>query len=329
MSHFKVKSKLKLADLNLGDRVEESDFATLTDDGHFIQLEYVDDSDNVEPYNVKPGIWTIYKERGLKLKPTSFVNDKILSEFVYTKNISERIDKFFSKIHVYYEHGIEVPKRGILLYGPPGTGKSTTIGKVCGQYALDGKTAIVVWTTDKFDAGDVKDFIKSFSYQGVERLILVAEDIGGVEVNEVKMKSDPSLLSLLDNQEKTFKIPTLILATTNFPEIFLGNLTNRPNRFDDKIEVGFPDSSYRAELLKFFNKKETTEEELTLIKSKKCEEFTPAHIREAILRSDIFDKTLHSSITEMVDEIELFKKAFSKRKATGFGLSQGLSWQKY
>lgn len=320
MSYFKVKAKLKLTDLNLGDRVEESDFATLTEDGYFIQLEHVDDDDQVVPYPVKPGLWTIYKDRGLKLRTTSFVNDKILSEFVHTKTISERINKFFNKINVYYDHGIEVPKRGILLYGPPGTGKSTTIGKVCSEYALDGKTAIVVWTTDKFEAMDVKDFIKSFSYEGVERLILVAEDIGGVEVSEVKMKSDPSLLSLLDNQEKTFKIPTLILATTNFPEIFLGNLTNRPNRFDDKIEVGFPDASYRAELLKFFNKKETTEVELNLIKSPKCIEFTPAHIREAILRSDIFDKTLAESITEMVDEIELFKKAFSKRKSTGFGL---------
>lgn len=315
-----MKAKLKLTDLNLGDRVEESDFATLTEDGYFIQLEHVDDDDQAVPYPVKPGLWTIYKDRGLKLRATSFVNDKILSEFVHTKTISERINKFFNKINVYYDHGIEVPKRGILLYGPPGTGKSTTIGKVCSEYALDGKTAIVVWTTDKFEAMDVKDFIKSFSYEGVERLILVAEDIGGVEVSEVKMKSDPSLLSLLDNQEKTFKIPTLILATTNFPEIFLGNLTNRPNRFDDKIEVGFPDASYRAELLRFFNKKETTEVELGLIKSNKCTEFTPAHIREAILRSDIFDKTLAESITEMVDEIELFKKAFSKRKSTGFGL---------
>lgn len=322
MSYFKVKAKNKLSALNIGDRLEESDFATLTEDGTFVQLEYIEQDDPPKSHPVKPGIFAINKDMsGMHLVPTSFTNDKILDAFVHTKHVSERIDRFFTRFQVYYDHGIEVPKRGILLYGPAGSGKTTVINKVCKQYAEDGKTVIVVWTTDKYESYDVKEFIKSFKYEGVEKLILIAEDIGGVEMSEVRLKSDPSLLALLDNQERAFKIPTLILATTNFPEIFLGNLTNRPNRFDDKIEIGFPGAEYRSALLRFFKRTEVTSEEVSAIESSKCSEFTPAHIREAVIRAAIYDQAIVETIKQMTDEIELFKKAFVKRKSAGFALN--------
>lgn len=308
--------------MKIGDVINESDFATLTPDGQFVQLEYVQEENKLQPFICKPGIWTIQKTMGgYNLLSTQFIRDKILDEFVHTKHISERVDKFFNRLDVYKEHGIEVPKRGILLYGPAGSGKTTALNKVCEQYAADGKTAIVVWTTDKYEAYEVKDFIKSFVYEGVEKFILVVEDIGGVEVDQVRMKSDPSLLSLLDNQEKTFKIPTLIMATTNFPEIFLGNLTNRPNRFDDKIEVGFPDAKYRSALLKFFSKIEVTKQDLEHIESRKCAEFTPAHIREVVIRSAIYDQTISDTIVQMCNEIEVYKKNFSKQKSLGMGMN--------
>lgn len=201
------------------------------------------------------------------------------------------------------------------------TGKSTGISKVIRNYTGDNKTAVVVWPTDKYEASKVKDFVKSFKYVGVERLIMIVEDIGGVEVDQVRMKSDSSLLSLLDNQEKTFTIPVFILATTNHPEIFLGNLTNRPNRFDDKIEVGYPDSKFRCALLNFFNKDVMTEKEaLDLMSDDKTEKFSPAHIREIIIRSRIYDKTIPDVIREMIKEIGTFENAFEKPKVMGAGI---------
>jgi ATP-dependent 26S proteasome regulatory subunit len=179
----------------------------------------------------------------------------------------------------------------------------------------------LLWHTDKIEAGDVKDFIKHLQYEGVAKMILVAEDIGGIEIDQARIRSESALLSLLDNQESTFKFPTYILATTNYPENFMGNLTNRPNRFDDKIRVGYPKGSARAQLLKFYDKENLLDEEaLTLIASKKCDEFSPAHLREVIIRSAIYDQNPAETIKAMIKEIADYAQAFQEKGTQRYGL---------
>jgi ATP-dependent 26S proteasome regulatory subunit len=323
MGKFQVSSVINLEDVKEGQEFAESDFAAQTPSGKFVQMKYIDEEDKkLEPYIVKAGIWSIEKTMaGLTLLPTEMIQDKILESFVITKEITDKVDCFFNKIDVYKKLGFDVAKRTILLYGPAGTGKSTVINKVIRNYT-DSETAVLVWGTDKLEAHLIKDFFKSFDYQGVKKVILVVEDIGGVEMEETRMRSDPSLLSLLDNQEKAFKIPTLILATTNHPEMFLGNLTNRPNRIDDKIEVGYPPAEARVELLAFFMGKTVAELEESVKKAfldKACANFSPAHIREVLIRSMIYDKNMVDVIKEMNDEVALFNKAFAKTKELGIG----------
>lgn len=210
----------------------------------------------------------------------------------------------------------------MLLYGPGGTGKTSSIIKAVEKYEANKDTLILIWPTDKVDPYEVKEFVKSFNYEknNVKHMILIAEDIGGVEIDKVTMKSTASLLSLLDNQEKTFRIPIYIIATTNFPEIFLGNLTNRPGRFSDKIEVGFPPPEFREQLFKFFAKERADEESITIIKSNKCTKFTADHIKEIVIRSDIYDKSIPDCIKELLTEIEYYENAFQKKKSMGLGL---------
>jgi SpoVK/Ycf46/Vps4 family AAA+-type ATPase len=316
--HFKVKAKTKLADLPIGYEIQTSDFATLTPDGTFVQLEHIEEEEEVKPYDVKPGIWSMQKTMtGMKLEATSFVEDDLLESFISTKNITDKIDCFFERLHVYRKHGFAVPKRGMLLYGPAGTGKTTAALLASRKYGSDGKTAILVWGTDKIDPVEVKDFVKIFRYVGVEKVILVMEDIGGVEIDQVRIKSTASLLSLLDNQEKIFTIPIFVLATTNHPEAFLGNLTNRPGRFDDKIEVTYPPTEQRIQLLKFFNKNDISEEVLEKFRHKKYGEFSPAHIREIIIRSELHDMTLGDSMESIQKEIEHYKNMFQKKNKLG------------
>lgn len=322
---FKVSSKKYLGDMAIGEVVNESDYAGMCPKtGLFVQMEYFEDDTPRERTSVKPGIFAIDKVMGkLVLTPTSFVHDNILEDFVATKETSEKMQRFFNRLHVYKEEGIEVPRRGVLLYGPAGSGKSTVISKVCREFAADEKTLIVIWHTDKWEPHQVKSFLQSFDYVGVDKVILVAEDIGGVEIEDVKMQSSSSLLSLLDNQERTFTLPTLIIATTNFPEIFMGNLTNRPSRFDDKIKIDTPKADGREALLKFYTKDSAEEAAITYIRTDKCKDFTPAHIKEARIRSRIYDKSLLESLKEIAAEIEEYQRAFKEKqqRKVGFGFN--------
>lgn len=324
MGYLQLKGKTKLDEMNLGDRLEESDFSALTDSNFFCQFEYVEEEEEIIGETAKPGIYSIVKTMvGLKLEKTAFTSDDVLKDFVNTKEVTDKIELFFAAIPKYEKYGI-FPKRGALLYGPPGTGKTTIIAETCRKHQADGDTFILLWHTDKIEAGDVKDFIKHLQYEDVKKMILVAEDIGGIEIDQAKIRSESALLSLLDNQEQTFKLPTYILSTTNYPENFMGNLTNRPNRFDDKIRVGYPKGAARQTLLKFYDKENLVDEiALALVGSKKCDEFSPAHLREVIIRSAIYDQAPADTIRAMIKEIEEYTRAFQEKGNMRTGLVMG------
>jgi ATP-dependent 26S proteasome regulatory subunit len=320
VGHFKVKAITDLNDVTLDQVINESDYSTLTSQNKFVQLEYIETSKEVEPFKVEPGIYSIANSMaGFHLEKTSFSKDNILEDFINTKEIEEKADCFFRNVHKYKDLGIDVATRKMLLYGAPGGGKSTVLAKVSNKYNDAGKTAVIVFPTEKYEAYQVKDFIKSFSYIGVDKLILIMEDIGGVEMEEVRRGADAGLLSLLDNNEKTLKIPTLIIATTNFPEVLMGSLTNRPGRFDDKIHANYPTKEARIALLEFFIKRKLSETESKLISAKTAEQLSPAHLKEISIRSVIHEKDIEKCINEVSSEIASYNKAFKEQgKSLGF-----------
>lgn len=321
MGHFKVKSVTDMKEAKEGCTIGESDYSLYTSDDKFIQFEYVEDEETISTYPVKPGIFAIEKDMsGYHLRPASFSKERLLEEYISTKEISAKINAFFDSLDIYKELEIPYPKRGILLYGDPGTGKTQVISKVCMEYATRKDTVIVIWHTDKFEAHEVKAFVKRFEYQGVEKFILIAEDIGGVEYEGPKMGSSSSLLSLLDNVERTFVLPTMILATTNFPQNMLGNLTNRPQRFDDKIAVKPPTAEFRAKFISFFSKDTAPEEVISRITDKKFDKFSVAHIKEVVIRSKLYKLPMKDALEQVREELELAEAEFVKRARLGLGL---------
>lgn len=318
---FKVKKITDLNTVEVNAELPESDYSTLTADGRFVQLEYCEDNKDPTLFKVVPGIFTIMKSMaGFHLEKTTFTSDSILEEFVNTKEIEDKADCFFRNVDKYKDLGFDVATRKMLIYGPPGSGKSTAIAKVANKYNNLGETAVVIFQTEKFEAYEVKDFIKTFEYTGVSRLILIMEDVGGMEMEEVRRGADAGLLSLLDNNEKTLKISTLVIATTNFPEALMGALTNRPGRFDDKIKASYPTKDARIKLMQFFAKRELTEAESLALSNKQANDLSPAHLKEALVRSVIHEKTLEAALKEVVTEIAEYNKAFKEAgKNLGFG----------
>lgn len=325
MGKFKVSKVTNLNEVTVGQEFDESDFSCILENNHFVQMAY-EEEDALEEYEVKPGIWKIIKTNaGMRLIHAEFSKEEILETFVNTKELENKIDAFFKKIDagVYVKLKVEVPKRAALVWGPAGTGKSQSITQVANKYTKQyDDTAVVIWNTDAIDPFDVKNFIQTFTYNGTKKLILIAEDLGGVEIDQVKMKSLSSLLSLLDNKEKTFKIPVYIVATTNHPESFLGNLTNRPQRFDIKIHVGNPTGLQREELLLFFLRNfssDYTSEEIKdagkTIAKDKYKDFSVAHLQEIITRSQLDDITLFKSLSTVQKDIELFNVEFTKTRS--------------
>jgi chaperone BCS1 len=318
--YFEVIKVTNMNDLKEGDQFPESDFATMNEKGEFVQMKYHEKQTERKPTIAKPGVYTIIKTQfGLKLEPTSFILNNVMTEFVNTAPILEKADNFFKRVHIYEKHKV-FPKRGFLLYGPPGTGKSTAIANIVERYKNDSKYFVLVWHTDVIEAAEVKDFVKHLQYDGPEMMILIAEDIGGVE-SENRRGSESALLALLDNQELALKLPTLIIATTNYIENFQGNLTNRPGRFDEKIEVSFPNGEARVKLMKHYDSEGIIDEaSLAKLASKECDKFTPAQLQEIIIRCDLNELKPLEVINDMIKDIKKYEKNFQETKGSGLGL---------
>jgi hypothetical protein len=73
--------------------------------------------------------------------------------------------------------------------------------------------------------------------------------------------------------------------------------------------------------LKFYDKEGIVNEEaLKLVADKKCETFSPAHLREVIIRSVIYDQKPDQTIKQMIKEIAEFNRAFAEKVKSGVGL---------
>lgn len=311
---FVIKQLTKFSDILEGkvDELPESDLCFQNEEG-IAQFKYVAASKKRKKQVIKPGIYTLSSTNmGVVPVETELYKQDLLKDILNTTTITNEAKTFFERLDIY-EKLKRPKKRGVLLYSDPGMGKSAAISDFCANAVKeDPGTVVMVWPTSKVDAEDVSHFlsVQSEFTKKSTRLILVIEDIGG---NEHEGHGGPrgvdsGMLNLLDGLEVTFKLPTFIMATTNYPQNLLKELADRPRRFDLLVKLDPPSAEERVKLAEFISKRDLTDEEQKALMHQKCDVFSIAHIEEMIIRSLLHDKTLMTVIDEIVDH----KKAFAK-----------------
>ena len=328
MGKFKIKHQASMQDIYEGkiNILPESDLA-LQDSGYILQFDYVRDEKEQKQVTITPGSYNLNKgAMGIELTPLDFVNRDILTTVTNTKMILQEADRFFNNLAVYEE--LKQPKkRGILLYGTPGQGKTVSIMQAAKDLKdRDPGTVVINWPTSEIEASGVFKFFTKYSEYTAEctKLILVIEDIGGSSHEGYSRRDEvsSSLLNLLDGINNVFKIPTLIISTTNHPENLMASLAQRPGRFDMMMEIESPSYKERIELVEFIAKRKLTEEEKKALDEKKYKEVSKlsvAHLQELVIRSRLHNKSIETVILELLDHAKKFKLDFAKQsKNTGF-----------
>ncbi len=247
--------------------------------------------------------------RGFTLNEFPLSKDKVLEDFTITTQIHHEINNFFDNIKIYEELEI-FPKRGLLLSSPPGMGKTASIRSATLERLKDGDTAIVTLNPGRYSMDYFGYYIsKEAEYHPtVKKLILIIEDIGG---NENHQEDISDLLNFLDGASDIYKVPTFIIATTNYIDTMTSTLSDRPGRFDKVIELKAPDGEQRIKLLKWFAKRELTLPETNFFKGFECDGLTIAYLKEIVIRS---------MLTQQQEFITIGKEilAYRKRQAIKF-----------
>jgi SpoVK/Ycf46/Vps4 family AAA+-type ATPase len=319
--------------INLNDAafIPESDLA-IQNGEHLLQYEYKR-NESQRSIVIKPGIYNLTKTSlGLDIVLMEFVQRELLTSIINTSKILNEANTFFNNLNIYEE--LKQPKkRGVLLYGSPGQGKSVSIIQAANDIKKDDPNAVVInWPTAEIDASGVFKFFTSYSQYAPEcsKLILVIEDIGGGSHEGYSRRDEvsSSLLNLLDGINNVFKIPTLILATTNHIENLMASIADRPGRFDLALEIKSPGYDERVQLVEFLAKRPLTEEEKDSLNGKNnpgAEEFSIAHLQEIVIRSRLHLKSIDSVVKELIAHKKAFKVDFSKpKKRPGFLLMDDL-----
>ncbi len=330
---FRVKSITKFSEIlekGLGDNaavIGESELCFHNNEV-IVQFEAVNKETEESKYKIKPGVYSFqYETGGLCLKAVEARKRELLATVMNTSSILKEANLFFSRLDVYER--LNLPKkRGVLLYSDPGMGKSAAISQfIADSTTADPGTVVILWPTSKVSSDDVSAFLNAGSVYLPEctKLILVMEDIGGAvhEGYDGPRQTDAAMLNLLDGVDVTFKLPTFIIATTNFPQNLLSSLAYRPGRFDLFIELKAPGAKERCELLELIAKRALTDEEKKIFTSNKdADSMSIAHLEEIVVRSALHDKTIIQTFKELVDHKKRFKDSFENkkgRKGMGFG----------
>lgn len=186
-------------------------------------------------------------------------------------------------------------KRGVLFLGSPGNGKS-----LAGKLLANEINSTFIWVP--YHDSRVDDFTYSEVFQMARELaptIVFMEDIasqGGLDRRDHPASRDlGELLNMLDGLEENTKVMTI--ATENYPGLLDRALSNRPGRFDVKVEFKDPGPEQRKALLQRFLSDDVSEERIDKVVGL-TEGFSAALMRELATRMIMVDEEMDDRLVE-------------------------------
>lgn len=156
-------------------------------------------------------------------------------------DIYKNVDNFLTpKIKEGFDRYGLVYKRGFLLYGPPGTGKTSLLNQVI-NLCVEQKDIIVLRNPRPDLVNMVVQSVNTIEETKRTFMIIWEEFEGTVH------KHEAYLLNLLDGLTQVQNV--VYFATTNYIDKIPSRIRNRPSRFADVIEIGFPNRESRKTFL--------------------------------------------------------------------------------
>lgn len=219
-------------------------------------------------------IFNVGKSRARFFSPNTItITFKDVAGVVEAKDELQDVVDFLKNPSKYERLGAKIP-RGILLSGAPGNGKTMLAKAVAGEascpfFSTSGSDFVEVFVG--VGASRVRDlFLQARKHSPCIVFIDEIDAVGrsrGSGMGGGNDEREQTLNQLLAEMDGFTTEPgsVIVLAATNRPDVLDKALT-RPGRFDKMIEVGYPDTKSRQQILEVHAKKAVISAEVDLQK---------------------------------------------------------------